>query len=137
MSAVSVDDALNFDASELAQEALQRKRERSQLLLDVTSQIVSNLQLRDFLRAISAIIRRVMQCNCASLSLPDTQNNQLQLYALDFSEGNPILLTSMAASSPARGSIFQQTEMSLCVNHNSRTVALLLTRQGHPDLRPE
>jgi PAS domain S-box-containing protein len=37
--------------------------ERLQLLLDVTNQVVSNLQLRDLLRAISASVRRVMQCD--------------------------------------------------------------------------
>jgi len=35
--------------------------DRLQLLLDVTNQVVSNLQLRDLLRAISANVRRVMQ----------------------------------------------------------------------------
>src|SRR6266576_2662644 len=37
--------------------------DRLQLLLDVTNQVVSNLQLRDLLRAISASVRRVMQCH--------------------------------------------------------------------------
>src|SRR6202167_570516 len=45
--------------------------DRLQLLLDVTNQVVSNLQLRDLLRALSGNIRRVMQCDCASLALPD------------------------------------------------------------------
>ena len=43
--------------------------DRLQLLLEVTNQVVSNLQLRDLLRAISGNIRRVMQCDCASLAL--------------------------------------------------------------------
>jgi PAS domain S-box-containing protein len=61
--------------------------DRLQLLLDVTNQVVSNLQLRDLLRAISANIRRVMQCDCASLALPDAESKQLQLNVLDFPEG--------------------------------------------------
>ncbi len=61
--------------------------DRLQLLLDVTNQVVSNLQLRDLLRAISGNIRRVMQCDCASLALPHNENKQLQLYVLDFPEG--------------------------------------------------
>src|SRR4029077_821425 len=60
--------------------------DRLQLLLDVTSQVVSNLQLRDLLRAISGNIRRVMQCDCASLALPNAENKQLQLNVLDFPE---------------------------------------------------
>src|SRR5216684_744392 len=65
--------------------------DRLQLLLDVTNQVVSNLQLRDLLRAISASVRRVMQCDCASLALPDAENKQLQLYGPDFSEGKGFL----------------------------------------------
>jgi PAS domain S-box-containing protein len=61
--------------------------DRLQLLLDVTNQVVSNLQLRDLLRAISGNIRRVMQCDCASLALPNAENKQLQLNVLDFPEG--------------------------------------------------
>src|ERR1700730_7097937 len=65
--------------------------ERLQLLLDVTNQVVSNLQLRDVMRAISGNIRSVMQCDCASLALPDVENKQLQLYVLDFPEGKGFL----------------------------------------------
>jgi formate hydrogenlyase transcriptional activator len=61
--------------------------DRLQLLLEVTNQVVSNLQLRDLLRAISGSIRRLMQCDCASLALPNAENKQLQLNVLDFPEG--------------------------------------------------
>ncbi len=65
--------------------------DRLQLLLEVTNQVVSNLQLRDLLRAISGSIRRVMQCDCASLALPNAENKQLQLNVLDFPEGKGFL----------------------------------------------
>jgi formate hydrogenlyase transcriptional activator len=58
--------------------------DRLQLLLDITNQVVSNLQLRDLLRAISGNIRRVMQCDCASLALPNAETKELQLNVLDF-----------------------------------------------------
>jgi PAS domain S-box-containing protein len=61
--------------------------DRLQLLLDVTNQVVSNLQLRDLLRAISGNIRRVMEYDCASLALPVGEDEQLKLYVLDFPEG--------------------------------------------------
>jgi formate hydrogenlyase transcriptional activator len=63
-----------------------KAEERLKLLFDVTNQVVSNLQLRDLLRAISGNIRRVMQCDCASLALPNAEN-QLQLSVLDFPGG--------------------------------------------------
>jgi formate hydrogenlyase transcriptional activator len=63
-----------------------RAEERLQLLLDVTSQVVSNLQLRDLLRAISASVRRVMQCDLVGVFLPDSEGNRLQTFVLDFPE---------------------------------------------------
>jgi len=85
--ALAFDDALNFEALRRASEELQSKNDRLQLLLDVTNQVVSNLELRDLLRAISQDVRRVMQCDYAGLSLEDVENKQLRLYALDFPEG--------------------------------------------------
>src|SRR5258705_8973909 len=58
--------------------------DRLQLLLDVTSQAVSNLQLRDLLRAISASVRRVMQCDLVGVFLPDLDGNRMQTCSLDF-----------------------------------------------------
>jgi PAS domain S-box-containing protein len=60
--------------------------DRLQLLLDVTNQVVSNLQLRDLLRAISASVRRVMQCDLVGVFLPDSEVNRLQTFVLDFPE---------------------------------------------------
>ncbi len=85
--ALAFDDALNFAGLRRASEELQSKNDRLRLLLDVTNQVVSNLELRDLLRAISQDVRRVMQCDYAGLSLPDAENKQLRLYALDFPEG--------------------------------------------------
>src|ERR1700688_803708 len=68
-----------------------RAEDRLQLLLDVTNQVVSNLQLSDLLGAISASVRQVMRCDCASLALPHEENKQLQLYILDFPEGKGFL----------------------------------------------
>src|SRR6201998_156182 len=89
--ALAFDDALNLAALRRATEELQSKNERLQLLLDVTNQVVANLELRDLLRAISQDVRRVMQCDYAGLSLPDAENKQLRLYAVDFPEGKGVL----------------------------------------------
>jgi len=89
--ALAFDDALNFAALRRASEELQGKNDRLRLLLDVTNQVVSNLELRDLLRAISHDVRGVMQCDYAGLSLPDAENKQLRLYALDFPESKGFL----------------------------------------------
>jgi formate hydrogenlyase transcriptional activator len=74
-----------------ASEELQSKNGRLQLLLDVTNQVVSNLQLRELVRAISQDVRRVMQCDLASLALAEEDNEHLRLYAVDFPEGKGYL----------------------------------------------
>jgi formate hydrogenlyase transcriptional activator len=82
--AMAVDDALNFRESRQSQERLK-------LLLDLTNQVVSNLDLRDLLREISATIRRVMQCDGVGVALPDPESGRLRVYALDFPASKGIL----------------------------------------------
>ena len=75
--ALAMDDALNFQAS-------QRAHERLELLLDLTNSVVSNLDLRQVLCAVSSSIRRVMQCNGVAVLLPEPGSNRLRIHALDF-----------------------------------------------------
>jgi formate hydrogenlyase transcriptional activator len=82
--ALAVDDALNFQSSQIAQTALQQKNERLKLLLELNNTIVSNLELRDLLGAISASLRSVMQCDGVGVALPDGESEQLRFYTLDF-----------------------------------------------------
>src|SRR5213594_1186928 len=65
------------------QASLQRQNERLQLLLNLTSRITSNLDLREVLRAISANFREVMHCDGAGIWLPGEEAGTFKLYALD------------------------------------------------------
>ena len=96
--ALAVDSKLSSDASERAQQELQRKhselqaeRDRLQLLLEVTNQVVSNLDLRDLLRAMAASVRRVMQCDGAGVALADCDGGHLRIHALDSPESTGML----------------------------------------------
>ena len=75
--ALATDDAINFQASQKAQERLQ-------LLLDLTNRVVSDLNLRSVLREISAQVRRVMRCDGVGIDLPSPEDGKLRIYALDF-----------------------------------------------------
>jgi formate hydrogenlyase transcriptional activator len=75
--ALAIDAAVNFDIS-------QRAQERLKLLLELTNQVVSNLELRELLRTVSASVRRVMNCDVAAVMLPDAEGKQLRVFALDF-----------------------------------------------------
>ncbi|HEY2545520.1 MAG TPA: sigma 54-interacting transcriptional regulator, partial [Candidatus Acidoferrum sp.] len=96
--ALAFDNSLNFTALQKTSEELRSNNERLQLLLDVTNQVVSNLELRDLLRAISQDVRRVMQCDYAGLSLPDADDTHLRLYAVDFPEGKGLLQEELVYS---------------------------------------
>jgi formate hydrogenlyase transcriptional activator len=82
--ALAMDNALNFEASEKAKHDLQGEHERLKLLLDLTNTIISKLELRDVLRSISSNLRQVMHCSAVGVYLPEPDNKQMRLYALDF-----------------------------------------------------
>ena len=95
---LALDAALSFEALERAQQGLQQKhaelqaeRDRLQLLLEVTNQVVSNLDLRDLLRAVSASVRRMMQCDAVGVALADCDGRHLRIHALDFPESKGTL----------------------------------------------
>jgi formate hydrogenlyase transcriptional activator len=82
--AVVVDNAFNFEEAQSSQRQLLRERDRSALLLDVNNMLVSNLNLRELLSALSACLRRVIPHDVAGLALYDPTLNQLRVKALEF-----------------------------------------------------
>jgi len=85
--ALTIEGAINFEEAQRAHADLQNKNERLKLLLDLTNHVVSNLDLRDLLRAISASVRRVMKCDAVGVMLPNPEGSHLQVYAQDFPGG--------------------------------------------------
>jgi formate hydrogenlyase transcriptional activator len=85
--AVGVDNTLNYQAAQELQRQLEHERDRLKLLLDLNNSVVSNLDLRQMFRAISASVRRVLDCDYASIVLPEPDGRQLRVYARSFSEG--------------------------------------------------
>jgi len=80
------DHSVNSQESPSARAELQRESDRLKLLLDMTNTLVSNLELRDLLRAISASVRRDMHCDGVGVWLPDAKQGQLRQLAMDFPE---------------------------------------------------
>src|SRR2546425_4376424 len=79
----SVNDNLDPRGAQYPQAWLQRQNERLQLLLNLTTRITSNLDLREVLRAISANFREVMRCDGAGIWLPGEEVGTFKLYAFD------------------------------------------------------
>jgi formate hydrogenlyase transcriptional activator len=77
MVAMAVENALT-------RAALQQEKERLQMLLEVNSSLVSNLDLQELFPAISGFIRTVIKHDFASIALYDEEMQALRIYALDF-----------------------------------------------------
>ncbi len=87
--ALAIDAAVNFYLSRQAQDRLT-------MILDLTNQLVSNLNFQELLRTISASVRRVMQCDAAAIMLPESNGSELRVHALDFPDSKGFLTeTSM------------------------------------------
>ena len=82
--AVAVDNALNFEQAQSVQKQLKEEHDRLRLLLDVNNTIVSALDLRELLNAVSTSLRRLVPHEYASLSLYDAETQRFQIHALDF-----------------------------------------------------
>jgi formate hydrogenlyase transcriptional activator len=93
--ALAIDDALHA-------EELERQNKRLTLLLDLNNAVASNLELRDLLRAMSANVRRVMECDGVGVALPEPESNELQLYAFDFPDNDIARAPIDEFSAPAR-----------------------------------
>ncbi|HSE24080.1 MAG TPA: sigma 54-interacting transcriptional regulator [Pyrinomonadaceae bacterium] len=66
------------------QNKLARERDRSQLLLEINNTLVSNLNIRELISAISACLNRVLPHDAAGLALYDPAINKLRVTALEF-----------------------------------------------------
>ena len=101
--ALAVDNTLGHREAYNLQRQLERERDRLRLLLDLNNDVVSNLDLRQLLRAITTSVRRVMNCDFASVTLPESGDaKHLRVYARNFAKSDGSeqeeLVISMAGS---------------------------------------
>src|SRR4030081_2487236 len=80
------DHLFNSEESLGARPELQSESDRLKLLLDMTNALVSNLECRDVLRAVSASIRKVMHCDAVGVWVPDSEQVHLRQLAMDLPE---------------------------------------------------
>lgn len=101
--ALAIDDRFNFAHSEAVRAQLEGERTKLALILELNNSVVSNLELRELLRAVSPSIRKTMRLDGVALILPDAEGRQLQLHALDFPDGKGVVHQDMAR--PLDGSL--------------------------------
>ena len=93
---LAIDAAVNFLVS-------QRVQDQLKLILDLTNQVVSNLEFHDLLQAASGSVRRVMNCDAAAVMLPTAEGSHLRVHALDYPESRGIFVEG--AQVPIEGSL--------------------------------
>jgi formate hydrogenlyase transcriptional activator len=84
--AVAVDNVLNHQSAETSRKQLTRELNLQRLLLEVNNAVVSHLNLRELLTAISACLRRVIPHDLSGMTLYDADQNHLRSHALDSPE---------------------------------------------------
>src|SRR5438552_1027095 len=87
--------ATDIEDRKRAEQALSVQNDRLLLLLKLTNQINSKLELRELLRAISANIREVMDCDAVHISLPDAASGKFRVHGMDFPEGKGFVKEEM------------------------------------------
>ena len=93
---LAIDAAVNFYIS-------QRVQDQLKLVLELTNQVVSNLEFHDLLHAASESVRRVMHGDAAAVMLADAEGTHLRVHALDFPESRGIF--SEGAKIPIEGTM--------------------------------
>ncbi|MBI1759888.1 MAG: GAF domain-containing protein, partial [Acidobacteria bacterium] len=97
--AIAVDNALNFERARKAEQEVKRQLERERLMLAINNAVVTQLDLRELVRAISACLREVLRLDVVGVSLYDAEADCLRAYFYDlpdtmqaFATGTPIPL---------------------------------------------
>ena len=85
------------------EDQLKDERDRLRLLLDITNNMVSRLDLRGLIGELSASLLRVMHCDHCALLLPDSESGQLRASMLYNSEPRGVAQEGMMV--PMTGSI--------------------------------
>src|SRR5262249_39312247 len=108
------------------QQQLARERDRLRLLLDVNNQVVSNIELRELLRAISASLRSAMQCDVVAVMLPEADGQQVRVYALDHSENKGFIQeeTRIPIEGSLGGQVFRTGQPWTGNNRDLRSLGL-------------
>jgi formate hydrogenlyase transcriptional activator len=90
--AIALEKFQTYQKSVVLQQQLLHERDRLQLLLDVSNAVTSKLDVRQLFHAISMSLRKVMQCDFASLAFPDDDDERfLRFTVIDDAGGGKYL----------------------------------------------
>jgi formate hydrogenlyase transcriptional activator len=114
------------------QAELRSQKDRLQLLLDLTTDAVSNLEISDLLKAVTASVRQIMQSDFAGIGLPDPEHSRLRVHALVYaSDGSLTEQELLTTQDAVLFRVFRTGELSL-----GRIKDLIGAQAGHDSLLP-
>ena len=99
---------------------LHRQNERLDLLLNLTSRITSNLDLRELLRTTSANIRGVVQADAVGVAFFDEGSNKSRIYAVDFPDAKGFVKEELVVTPGHALKRAWRTSKAVIVNTNDR-----------------
>jgi formate hydrogenlyase transcriptional activator len=89
--AVAVDNALNAEAAQAAQQQLSHERDRQRMLLEINNAVVSHLDLSAVFSAVSECLRTVIPHDGSSLMLYDSETQRCRVHVLHFTEQRSVI----------------------------------------------
>jgi len=114
------------------QAELRSQKDRLQLLLDLTTDAVSNLEISDLLKAVTASVRQIMQSDFAGIGLPDPEGSRLRIHALVYaSDGSLTEQELLTTQDAVLFRVFRTGELSV-----GRFKDLLGAQAGNDSLLP-
>jgi formate hydrogenlyase transcriptional activator len=99
---------------------LQRQNDRLDLLLNLTSRITSNFDLREVLRATSANIRDVVKADAAGVAFFDERSNKSRIYAVDFPDAKGFVTEDLVITPGHALNRAWESSKAVIVNTNDR-----------------
>ena len=116
-AAAALEPSHDADPAKLYRQQLAQERDRLSLLLDITNRIASNLDLHELLRAISATLRQVMECDGGVVVvLSGEESGQPWVHALDFPESDGFVSQELFASRGGLGGKAFETLLPVIAN---------------------
>ena len=88
-AAIAVENALNFERARKAEQEARRRFERERLMLETNNAVVTQLDLRELVRAVSSCLREVLRPDVTGISLYDPETNQFRAYMFDLPDNLP------------------------------------------------
>lgn len=108
---------------------LQRQNDRLQLLLNLTTNITSSLDLREVLRATAANIREVIHADAVVVWLPDPASGKFRVFALDFPHGKGVIKEELLVTPSAAAMKAMDTLKPVVVDTRKRDEFLSVTTE--------